>query len=51
MGDDFFNPWTDETYVKRLSWWQTLLADALAIVVLVFTCWALAIFVLSLERV
>ena len=50
MGDDFFNPWTSETHVKRVSFWQIVAAEAFTILVVVCAAWGVAILILSLER-
>lgn len=47
---DEWNPIKDEVYMKRLSWWQILLADAVAVLALVMGTWAFALLILSLER-
>ena len=50
MGDDYFNPWTDETHVKRLPFWQIALGFAAAVFAVIAAAWVAAVLILSLER-
>jgi hypothetical protein len=48
---DVWNPWIDEKIVERVPFWRVLLAEAVAVLTLVLASWALALFLLSLDRV
>lgn len=50
MGDDNYNPWTAQLYVKRVSIWRVAAAQALLVLATVVAVWCAAVLVLSLSR-
>ena len=48
MGDDYFNPFTDETYVKPLPWLEAALLWATRGAALIAGVWAITAIILSL---
>lgn len=50
MGDDFFNPFTAETHIKRVSFWETAFGILLAAGLGMAAVWAVAVVLMSLER-
>lgn len=47
---DNWNPILAETHVKRVPFWQMLLAEATAVVAVIAAAWVAAVLILSLER-
>lgn len=50
MGDDYFNPWTDEKQVEHVPFWQLVLGFAAAVATVIATAWVASVLILSLER-
>lgn len=48
---DNWNPLIAKQHVKRVRFWQELVVLAASVFALVFGSWAMALFLLSLERV
>lgn len=50
MGDDFFNPFTSDQYIKPVPFWETVLGIVLAVGLGLGAVWAVAVLLFSLER-
>ncbi len=55
MGDDLYNPFTAETYVKRVPFWKVIAYEtflfAIAIAFAGVIVWWIAVLVFSLEKI
>lgn len=47
MGDDYYNPFTAETHIRTLKWWEELLLAAGFVVLVNLTVWLFTIVVFS----
>lgn len=51
MGDDSYNPFTAQTYVKHVSPWKAVIVLIVSSLLLVSTMWAVTVFLFSLEKI